>query len=192
MNEREKLSILIFNEPLKKADAIIILAGDGYFRLGQAEDLYRQKWASKIVISGGPLDKDYGSLPPKYLAQWLKKRGIEEKNMIFDEKAGNTREQAVNIMALAKKNKWKKIILVASPHHQLRAFLTFLKAMQETKIKLQIINSPARNLPWFEKNKWGKRIDWLKLESKKIKKYKKHMAGFLDAISYQEWKEKQS
>lgn len=190
-NVREKLNILIFNEPLKKSDAIILLTGDGNFRLAEAIYLYKRKWAPKIVVSGGTKDINYGSLHSADLAKKLTKMGVAKKNIIIEDKSKNTREQAVNVMALVKKNKWKKIILVASPHHQFRAFLTFLKAMQEIKIKSQIINSPARNLPWFENNKWGKRFDWLESESKKIKKYKKHMADFFDAILYHKWKEKQ-
>lgn len=191
MSEQEILLNLIFNEPLKKADAIILLEGDGYFRLPHAADLYRQKWAAKIVVSGGAADKGYGSFPAKDLAQSLVKMGIAQKNIISENESFHTREQAVNVMALAKKNKWKKIILVASHYHQLRAFLTFLKATQEAKIKLQIINSPVRGLPWFEKNKWGKRIDLLESEFRKIEEYSKHMADFSDAILYQEWKENQ-
>ena len=190
-NLREKLNILIFNEPLKKSDAIILLTGDGNFRLAEAIYLYKQKWAPKIVVSGGTKNINYGSFHSVDFAKELIKRKISSKNIIIDEKSQNTREQAINIMQMAKAKKWKKILLVASPHHQLRAFLTFLKAKQEVKIKLQIINSPAQNLPWFEKNKWGKRFDWLEPEAKKIKKYKKHMADFPEAIFYQEWKEKQ-
>jgi len=129
MTEREKLYklyILVLTEPLRKADAIILLAGDGNARVSHAANLYRQKWAPKIIVSGGPMDRNYGSFPPKILARRLAKEGVEKKNTILDEKSNNTREQAVNIIGLAKSNKWKKIILVASPHHQLRAFLTFI------------------------------------------------------------------
>lgn len=192
MSEREKLCILIFNEPLKKADAIILLAGDGYFRLHRAADLYKQKWAPKIVVSGGVTNKSHGSFPAKNLALRLAKRGVAKKDMIIEDKSQHTREQAVNVMALAKKNKWKKIIVVASHYHQLRAFLAFLKAMQEAKLKLQIINAPARGLPWFENNKWGKRIDLLEPEFEKIKHYLKsgHLALLAQGIKYQQWKEK--
>lgn len=191
-NIREKLNILIFNEPLKKADAIILLEGDGYFRLSHAADLYKQKWASKIVISGGVIDKNYGSFPAKNLATRLIKMNIAQKDIIIENESRHTREQAINVMDLVKKNKWKKIILVASHYHQLRAFLTFLKVTQEIKIKLQIINSSARDLSWFTKNKWGKRIDLLESEFRKIKEYNKHMASFSEAILYQKWKEKQN
>lgn len=191
MIEREKLCYLIFNEPLKKADAIILLTGDGYFRLAQALNLYQQKWAPKIVISGGTDDISYGSIHAEKIANKLVKMGMLEKDIVIEAESRNTREQAINVMDLAKKNKWKRILLVASPHHQLRAFLTFLKAMEECGIKLEIINSSAQNLSWFEKNKWGRRIDWLESEFEKIKKYKKHMISFSEALLYQEWKEKQ-
>ena len=192
INEREKLCILIFNEPLKKADAIILLEGDGYFRLQYAADLYKQKWAPKIVVSGGVTNKSRGSFLAKDLALRLAKRGVAKKDMVIENKSQHTREQAVNVMVLVKKKKWKKIIIVASPYHQLRAFLTFLKAAQEAKIKLQIINAPACGLPWFASNKWGKRINLLESEFEKIKHYLKsgHLASLAQGIKYQQWKEK--
>lgn len=189
MTEREKFIILIANEPLKRADAIIVLEGDGYFRIQQAVDLYKQGWSKRIVISGGIFNSGYGSFPD--LAPRIKKLGVAEENIIVEDKSQNTKEQAENIMKLARGKNWRKIILVASHYHQCRAFLTFLKAMNNAKLKIQIINAPAGNLPWFAKNKWGTRFELLESEFEKIELYRKkgHIASYADAIKYQRWKE---
>ena len=191
MTEREIFIALVSNEKLNKADAIILLEGDGYFRVPWAVELYKRKWAPKIVVSGVVDDKTYGSFPK--LAKKLKEYKVANKDIMVDVKSKNTREAAVNIIEMVIRKKWKKIILVASHYHQYRAGLTFLKAMQEKKIKIQIINSPVRDLAWFSDNKWGKRFNLLGAEFERIEKYSElgHLATYKDAIAYQAWKEKQ-
>ncbi len=191
MNDKEKFLVLISNERLKKADAIVLLEGDGLNRVKPAADLYLQGWAGRIIVSGGIYTPDYGSYPSEYLAPELVKSGVPSEKIVIEGKSQHTREQAEEVLELARRNDWKIIILVASPHHQYRAFLTFLKVMKEKQIKIQIINSPARELPWFEETGWGKRITLIDSEFEKIEKYGAlgQVATFEEAIEYQQWKE---
>ena len=84
---------------------------------------------------------------------------------------------------------------MASGFHQPRAFLTFLRAMKEAGLKIQIFNAPAKGLPWFKKTSLGKtRLELLEEEFAKIEKYAKegHLVPLQEAINYQKWKEKQT
>lgn len=191
MNNKEKFLVLISNERLKKADAIILLEGDGLNRVKPAADLYLQGWADTIVVSGGVYTPDYGSYPSEYLIPELIKGGVPSEKIVIEGKSKHTREQAEEVLELARNHGWKKIILVASSYHQPRAFLTFLKVMNEKNLKLQIINAPARELSWFEETGWGKRNELLDAEFEKIEKYMAlgQMATFKEAIEYQQWKE---
>ena len=189
MTEREKLLFLIFNEPLTKADVIVLLEGDGYARLPHAIRLYQEGWASKIMVSGDADNEAYGSFPAHKLVVKLYKMGIAPADIIIEENSQSTKEQAINIIELAKKSDWKKIILIASHYHQPRAFLTFLKAMRDAEVKLHIINAPARELSWFERNPWGRRFDLLDAEMEKIERYKDDLASFKEGILHQQSKE---
>ena len=185
--------VLVSNQPLKKAEAIICLEGDGYNRIPKTFELFQKKWAKWIVVSGG-LNKPPFSIPAKKMKLSLVKKGIPASRIILEEKSQNTYMQATEVMKMAKKRKWKKIILVASSFHQPRAYLTFIKAMNNEKMKVQIINAPADNLPWFKKTSLGKnRFNLLVEEFKKIKKYYKkgHSVSFEQAIAYEKWKEGQ-
>ncbi|MDD4900554.1 MAG: YdcF family protein [Patescibacteria group bacterium] len=186
MTDQEKFIALLGKEELKKSDAIVMLEGDGYFRCKHAAALYKQRWAKIIVISGGITNHHYGSYPAKKLWPELAKLGVKRSDMLLDEESMNTREQAVNIIKLATEKKWKKIILVASHYHQYRAFLTFLQVLRATGAKLRIINSPANDLPWFQNNKWGRRIDLLESEFEQINIYRKknHVASYAEALAY--------
>lgn len=186
MNNREKFICLVGNEPLKKSEAIILLEGDGFFRVDQAVKLYKANWADKIIISGGLDNPAQGSYPAEKLLIELVNSGVVEKDIVLDFESQNTREQAENVLDMAKQRNWKRLILVASPYHQYRAFLTFLKRMQEINLDIEIINAPSRDLSWFIQNDWGSRFDLLESEFEKIEKYQTmgHVALFEDAIEY--------
>ncbi len=194
LSEREKFIALVSNDTLKKSDAIVILEGDGFNRISHGAFLFKNGWAPLIVISGG-IDKPPHSLPAKVMLPELLKLGIKESSVLLEEKSMNTREQAVEIMKMVKEKNWKSIIIVASHYHQYRAYLTFLKGMKEAGLDILIINSPARDLKWFEDDEKasGKRVDVLEREFEKIEEYslKGHIASFEDVILYQIWKEAQ-
>jgi len=191
MNDKEKFLVLISNERLKKADAIILLEGDGLNRVKHTADLYKAGWADIAVVSGGIYTLAYGSYPSEYLVPELIKEGVPPERILIEGKSQHTQEQAEEVLELANGRGWKKIILVASPHHQPRAFLTFLKVMNEKQMKIQLINASARELSWFEETGWGKRITLIDSEFEKIEKYGAlgQMATFKEAIEYQQWKE---
>ncbi len=176
------LSLLVSNDVLKKSDAIVVLEGDYYRRPDHAVRLFREGWSKIIVVSGGLNNPSGGSFPARILARRLRRAGVPRKNLILEDKSLNTREQAVEIMKLAKGRSWKKIILVASHFHQFRAFLTFLKAMRGKKTKIKIYNSPAM---YYSPSL----AELLESEFSKIKKYKKDVASCKDGIKYVKWRD---
>lgn len=191
LTNREKFIIIVDNDVIKKSDAIILLEGDGRYRNKTAIDLYLNKFANKIVFSGGLNDPKSGAFIQYDIIKHLTENLINEEDIIVDRYSMNTRQQAEECMKLVIKYNWKKIILVVSHYHQYRAYLTFLKCMKDMNLLIEIINSPAI-LKWFDYNDWGTRYNLLDLEFEKIEKYKNHVSSFEDAIEYQKWKELQS
>ncbi len=193
MTSREKLIALVDNDGIKKSDAIVLLEGDGFNRYAKAVNLYKQGWAPKIIFSGGITNYEYGSFPFSDILPNILIQGILKSDILHEDKSLNTREQAVEVVKIALRSNWKRLILVATHEHQYRAYLTFLREVIDKKTGIIIYNSPVRNLPWFTDNPWGKRIDRLVNEFDKIEKYSKsgHLASFEEAIDYQKWKEDQ-
>ena len=191
ISNREKLIAIVNNDCLTKADAIILLEGDGFNRYKKAVELYKNGFAPKIVFSGNIIDKGYGSYPFDEIKPLLIHDGVSEKDLIYENKSVNTYEQALEIIKLSKEKNWKKIILVASHEHQYRAYLTFLRQIIDSKSKIVLYNAPARDLKWFVDDGWGIRIDRLENEFNRIEKYLAlgHLANFDEAIEYQKWKE---
>jgi len=193
LTTREKFIILVDNDRLKKSDCIVILEGDGLNRIRKAAELYKAKYSSQILFSGGLLDKKKGAYSKEYVVPELIKFGIKSKDIIIEDNSLNTREQAINVIDLSIKFNWKRLILVASHYHQYRAYLTFIKRVFELGLSIEIINAPARELGWFEQTEWGVRFNLLEEEFKKIELYQTlgHLASFEEAIEYQKWKEEQ-
>ena len=191
ITDREKIIAIVDNDCLSKSDAIILLEGDGYNRFQKAVDLYNRGLASKIIFSGNIIDKDYGSYPFEEIKPLIINGGVSEKDLIHENKSTNTYEQAKEIVKLALKNGWKKLILVASHEHQYRAYLTFLRQVLDSNSGLILYNAPVRNLNWFIDSGWGIRFDRLTSEFDRIEKYTKlgHLANANEVIEYQKWKE---
>jgi uncharacterized SAM-binding protein YcdF (DUF218 family) len=193
MTTREQFIAIVDNDSISKSEVIVLLEGDGLNRCQKAFDLLKSGWASKILFSGGICDYDYGSFPFEDVMPYLTQLGCNNSDIIVENQSKNTLEQALNVIDLAEKNNWEKLILVASHDHQYRAYLTFLKVVLEKKLNIILYNSPARNLPWFKETGWGTRFERLNAEFDRIDKYSKkgHLATFEQVIIYQEWKERQ-
>jgi len=191
LSVREKFIILVDNDYLKKSEIIVLLQGDGINRVEKAAKLFLAGFAPKVMVSGGVNNVKSGAFQNKIIINSLISYGLRRQDILIEERSRNTREQAENVLELARVFNWKKMILVASHYHQYRAYLTFLKRMKELNILIEIINAPVKNLKWFEENKWGKRFDILAEEFDKIERYRKlgHIATYEEAIEYQKWKE---
>lgn len=195
LTSRDIFFSLIANDRLTKADAIVVLEGDGLARIPQGAKLFHEGWAPLVVLSGAN-DTPPHSIVVSNMLPHLVAAGVPREMILLEEKSQNTREQGVEIIRMARERGWGRIILVASHYHQYRAFLTFLKAMQdEGGHPIVYINAPARDLSWFEKTEGDQppRIELLQGEMDRIEAYtlKGHIATFESAIEYHKWKETQ-
>jgi uncharacterized SAM-binding protein YcdF (DUF218 family) len=193
MTDKEKFLALISSDQIRKSDAIILLEGDGFNRYHKAVELFKDRLAECIVFSGGVVDYSYGSFPYTDILPKLLDAGVPIDKIIHESKSLHTKEQATEVISLAIKNGWKRLILVVSKDHQYRAYLTFLRSVLDVKADIILYNAPVRDVSWFDETGWGKRFDRLTLEDEKIEKYLSlgHLATFTEAIMYQQWKEGQ-
>ncbi|MFM2330941.1 MAG: hypothetical protein RLZZ26_448 [Candidatus Parcubacteria bacterium] len=193
LTPREKFLALIANDTLRKGDAIVVLEGDGSSRLPEAARLYQEGWAPVVVISGGTVNPPR-SIPASEMAVQLHAAGVPREAIVLEERSLHTRAQAEEVIALVQKQGWARVLLVASHYHQFRAFLTFLKVLQERKLDrtIQLTSAPARQLPWFTTvDTHGARIDLLEVEFDRILRYGQegYVASYESALDYLKWKE---
>lgn len=186
LSDREHFLAVVGNQPVRKADAIIVLAGeDGVPRAEVALQLYRGQVAPVIVLTGG-LDDD-AHQGAKTLRPILEAEGVPPE-AILDDDARNTPEQATNVLRLATAHGWTHLILIASPGHLYRAFLTFVKTLwvagQANTIRLTPIG--ATQVLWWSSPSGvpQTRLELLETEFQKIDQYRRQMATYDEALTY--------
>ncbi len=176
---------LLKEQPLQKGDVIFVLQGDGLNRAPYAVDLFMRGFAPLIVIVGNANDRSYGSFPSDEVCAEMKRLGLSDAALLSEQVAPHTRAEAERAMQLARERRWIRLLIVTSPHHQYRAFLTFLKAMRDAGLELTLINAVAP-LSLIEENPWGRREDLLADEFAKIELYgnKGDVASYEEGITY--------
>ena len=120
------------------ADAIVVLTGDSY-RISAGFDLYQHGVSEKLFISGVYPGTNMVELARPYLpAEQLD--GIE-----LDDKATNTRENAVETTKWIRKNQYKSIVLVTSNYHMRRAWIHFQNHMPDLAITPYAVSSSKKH-----------------------------------------------
>lgn len=194
---REQFAAVLASAPLVRCDAMLVCAGeDAEPRLRMACALMAQGGAPQMVLSGGIHDPPHKlgarALGPKAIGF-----GVAFDRLVIDEASKHTRDQAVYITQLAKAQQWTRVLLVASPYHMPRVFLSCVQALREIEateiVRLcpapgQFGMAPELLTPW-----WGApdgmeatRLDLLTEEYLKIEAYQArgHCATYEDGLAY--------
>ncbi len=137
-------------DKLERADAIVVVSGgQTTTRAEYGIKLFKQGYAPKIIFSGGALDD--GPSNAVAMRQQALEAGLSDDNILLDEDAQNTYENARNSKRLIDDLGAKKIILVTSPYHQRRVGQTFKKVLGPT---YTVIGSSAVDSRWSKSNWW--------------------------------------
>lgn len=186
ISDRERFCAVLASGPLMKADAIVVLTGDGEARLPTAVELFRQGGAPGIVVTGG-LNNPPHSLPASTLAVKLMGAGVAPDRIVIDNDSMHTQEQAQFLLKLCAEREWKRLLIVATSYHLPRAFLTILKALIDAgkAQEIRLIPAPAC-APWWEAPAGLEthRVDLLADEFQKIERYGEHVASFAQGLDY--------
>ena len=174
----ELFSALLLQEP-RKADAIVYLQGDQLDRAPKTAELYNKEYADTIFITGNNNligrgkrneENDFHLDTSK---EYFIKHGVKEEVILIDDKSMNSKDQAVKIIQLAKERGWNTLLVVTSPFHILRAYLTLLKQVEEQNWNGEIIMQTP-DLSWSSIPSGRVKTAQIMLEEdlEKIKKYK--------------------
>jgi len=182
--------LLLKEEPCS-AEAIVWLQGDRYDRARKVFKLYQAGWSRRIIITGNNILLGKKTRPGENnislekMKESLLRRGVKASDLLIDDGAMNTNEQAKHVLKMAKRKKWRRLILVGSSYYQPRAFLTFLKQAKIIKWGGEIINQPAV-ITWDKKPAGRNKLSKLLFneEFQKIKKYKKDLFSISGGIKY--------
>lgn len=150
---------------LEKAEAVIVVSGgETAARTKEGINIYKNGYADYLIFSGAAEAGDVSNaLAMKRIAL---KSGVSESKIIIEEDSKNTFENALKVKIILEEKGFKKIILVTSPYHQKRAYITFDFVLGPD---YQIINRSAIDSMW-RKSKWWQRVDSFELTLQELYK----------------------
>ncbi|MBM3834424.1 MAG: YdcF family protein [Verrucomicrobia bacterium] len=134
--ERPYAEVILTNVP--EADAVVMLGGalgpssrdsfrmnlsEGADRIIRAVELARQNKGPVLVLGGGGRNDSETNKwhEAKLIEAWLATWNLTNTPVICLNISSNTRDEAVQVRALAKERGWKRIILVTSAYHMKRS-----------------------------------------------------------------------
>ncbi len=148
-------SFLVVEDNPTKADAIVVLSGDGGARLEQGVELFQQGYSRWLILVGGG---QHGSPPAaEVMKRQAAELGVPQARMLTVDRSTSTREDALYTREAMEQQGLKSAILVTSPYHERRASLTFAKAFQDTGISVE--SYPVQDDQWSPSNWWQNRTN---------------------------------
>ena len=138
-------SWLAVEDPLAKAEAIVVISGDTGARTDTAITLWKAGWAPVIVFSGASIDPESVS-SAEIMRREALRQGIPESATLVEPASASTEENAAEVAKLMVQRKIRSAILVTSPYHQRRAAFEFGRAFEPSGLALR--NYPARDPEW--------------------------------------------
>ena len=159
----------IVEDPLDKADALIVLGDDNFYadRATRAVQLFREGKAQVIVASGRRLRPNAGVA--ELIEHDLVERGVPKDRVLrFTYDGDGTLEEAEALVKLVTHKKWRRVIVVTSNYHARRARYIFRRVFPQG---MQVSVASARDGDFDPGHWWEKR--------KSIKELTKEFAGML-------------
>lgn len=166
-----------------------------------AKEMMSRKLVRKILIPNTGPKSGY----PGY-SLWeneLLGLGIQKKHIMGTEirntESINTLTEAIDMIKYVKEKRYQNIYIVASPFHQLRAFMTSVTAALEYYPEIQIYSYNGKSLPWSDivahsqGEKIGSRKNLIVGELNRISTYQKKgdLALDMDVLAYLDKRDKQ-
>jgi len=162
----------IVEDPLGKADALIVLGDDNFYadRATRGAQLFREGKAPIIVASGRRLRPSAGIA--ELMEHDLVERGVPRDRIVrFAYDGDSTLEEAQGLVKLVREKKWHSVVVVTSNYHTRRARYIFRRVFPQG-VEVRVASASDGD---FDPEHW-----WEKRKS--IKELTKEFAGMLTTL----------
>ncbi|MBY0497337.1 MAG: YdcF family protein [Cyanobacteria bacterium] len=136
---------LVVEDPLEKADGLLILGGTMYERQLEAVELYKEGWAPRLFLlreisDWGEVElrrRGFGFLSVVDVqVDAMVRLGVPREAITILDPANSTAHEADLLYQLSMKEKFSKVIIVTSKQHTRRARLVMNRRMSGTHVKV--------------------------------------------------------
>lgn len=160
---------LVVEHPLKKSDLIVCLSGSSIERGLEASELYQKGMAASIFITREELPVGYealrkkgGSYPEErtLVVELLQGLGVPGSACLSSDRfVSSTFDEAKLLWDITQEKGYKSLIIVTSPEHTRRAWLTFENVFEKADIRIAMRPSRHSN---FRSEDWWKTRKYLR------------------------------
>jgi len=145
---------LVYDEPPRKADVIVVLSGDKGERTVKGAELFREKYAPYLLVSGGIVY--HKTTMAELMKEHAIELGVPEDSILVEDKADSTYENAVFTLDILKRKDFHSAIIVSSNYHMRRVKLLFDREFRDSGISLTYVaaaDDQFRPTRWWSSNK---------------------------------------
>jgi len=138
-------TMMILSIPLRKADGILIVTGEGEKeRVHHGIELWKKGSGKFLLVTGDSEEtkESFGEITKKEITDLCK---VEENHpdIFKQEKTRHTLDQANWAATVIAEHPIESLIVVSALYHLPRVFLTFLKVLQKNNQKIVLIPCPT-------------------------------------------------
>ncbi|TSC81986.1 MAG: hypothetical protein G01um101419_694 [Parcubacteria group bacterium Gr01-1014_19] len=201
----------ISSDPFPIKDLVLYLVGqtadNQWSVIGRAEELYARHWGClpKICLAESQFPPEKRKYP-NFAVDWkniMTRRGLRVDSFTtfrFPEgPVEHTGTEMMGLVAHAKEQSWEDVVLIATPWHQLRSFLSAVAATKKIGYPLRLWSCPGNALSWTEQSvhsqgvQTGSRADFIHAELDKVKAYSARgdISTIEEGIEYLNWRDAQ-
>lgn len=139
--------LLIINNPVARADVIVVLSGSAVYRerTQRAAEYYRQGLADRILLTNDNLRGEWSSAEQRNPFFYERARdnllrlGIPASDVeVLPTPVTNTYDEALALKEYAAANKLQSLLVVTSAYHSRRVLWTFGKVFRQTGVAINV------------------------------------------------------
>jgi len=157
---------LIMEQPLAKADIILVLSGEAYLRIPEAARLYHEGFAPTILLSRGLKERGTDDLlrvgiripdEQEYSVKLLEDLNVPRKAILtIQERSDSTRAEMQTVARFLKEHPAPTLVIVTSKAHTRRVYKIFSTGLEP---RIRLIIHPVGNDPFDPGRWWHDRTD---------------------------------
>jgi uncharacterized SAM-binding protein YcdF (DUF218 family) len=147
---------LIVEDPLQKADAVVILSGGGFDRGNEAVKIMKAGYVNKAICTGGnPVIElkvfNIDTLESDMTAANLRRQGIPDSEIVELRNGTSTKEESLLIADYCHEHAIKKIMILSNKLHTRRVCEVFKPKLKKQNIEVIVRGAPNSQ---FDELKW--------------------------------------
>ena len=140
------------DEPIRPADVMMILSGQSLVRVRKAADLFQQRYAPRILVSGGDHAEYFELLTgeraydAELSARVLVRLGVPRSALVLINGMKSTHDEAAALGTYVAAHDIRSVLVVTSHLHSRRARWMFRRALAGTGINLSVIEAEQQDV----------------------------------------------